>query len=317
MDEKRRAGSSRPTKNGADRVGRPYGGTRVLHMGEWSQWIIRIVGTVIGVGGTAWAIWMMRKYWRNTDPDTKRRRQETVMMPPAALAVVGALVIAFLGAVVALTKTEAALLTNTYLWFGVFVAIGVFFVLCGTRQIIIYDYDRMRYRSAFGKLRVYDFSEVHSMTPILFDLLVHVGRRWILIDMQQDWHPLWDVYHSWQKRNGIPVKKRKYKTKIGRYYGETAGGIGVLVFLTLFSGGGAALFFVFAWMGFQRGQIGAALGISAFGILCLFCMASLYIEADKEKHPKFSRFWWGDRKQWGVPREKRSREEDKKSDKDE
>ena len=120
MDEKRRAGSSRPTKNGADRVVRPYGGTRVLHMGEWSQWIIRIVGTVIGVGGTAWAIWMMRKYWRNTDPDTKRRRQETVMMPPAALAVVGALVIAFLGAVVALTKTEAALLTNTYLWFGVF-----------------------------------------------------------------------------------------------------------------------------------------------------------------------------------------------------
>ena len=283
-------------------------------MSELSQWIIRIVGAVVGVGGTAWSIRMMRKYWRNTDPDTKRRRQETVMMPPMALAMIGTLVIAVLGAILVFAKIEVAQLGNTLLWCGIFFAISVFFVLCGTRQLILYDYDRMRYRSAFGKLRVYDFSEVHSMTPILFDLLVHVGRRWILIDMQQDWHPLWDVYHSWRKRNGIPIKKREYKTKIGRFYGEEPGGIAFLVVLTVFAGGGAAFFFVFAWMGFQRGQIGAALGILAFGLLSLFLLVTLYMEADKEKHPKFSRFWWGDRKQWGVPREKRKKRDNKKSD---
>ena len=284
-------------------------------MGELSQWTIRIIGAVAGVGGTVWAIWMMRKYWRNTDPDTKQRRQETVMMPPMALSMIGTLVIAVLGAILAFTKTEAAQLGNTLLWCGIFFAISVFFVLCGTRQLILYDYDRMRHRSAFGKLRVYDFSEIHSMTPILFDLLVHVGRRWILIDMQQDWHPLWDNYHSWQKRNGIPVKKREYKTKIGRFYGGEPGGIAFLVVLTLFSGGGAALFFTFAWMGFREGQIGAGLGILAFGILCLFLLASLYIEADKEKHPKFAKFWWGDRKQWGVPREKRKKRDEEDNEK--
>ena len=277
--------------------------------------VIKITFAVFSAAATGWAIWMMKKHWSG-DPATKHRQRETVMMPPAALAVIGTFILPVMGALVLFPIKDDSLLKNSLLWSGFFSAIGVLFVLFGTRQVIIYDYDRMRHRSAFGKLRVYDFSEIRSMTPVMFDLLVHVGRRWILIDMQQDWHPLWDVYHSWQKRNGIPIKKREYKTKIGRFYGETPGGIAFLIVLTLFSGGGAVLFFTFAWMGFRKGQIGAGLGILAFGILCLFLLASLYIEADKEKHPKFSKFWWGDRKQWGVPREKRKKNQDEKKDDD-
>lgn len=278
---------------------------------DWNL-TIKIAAAVLSVAATVWSVWMMKKYW-HTDPDTKHRQRETVMMPPAALAVIGTFILPVMGALVLFPIKDDSLLKNSLLWSGFFSAIGVLFILCGTRQLILYDYDRMRYRSAFGKLRTYDFSEIRSMTPILFDLLVHVGHRWILIDAQQDWRSLWDNYHLWRKRNGLPVKKREYKTKVGRFYGEMPGGIGFLVVVTVLMGGGGTFFPVFAWSGFRSGQIGAALGLLAFAALCFFLPVTLYMEADKEKHPKFSKFWWGNPKDWGVPREKRDRKRENKS----
>ena len=285
-------------------------------MSESVKLLVKIAAILLPVAVLVWSLWMMRRHWIKKDPAAKHRRTETMMLRPFLIGLCSPLLLPVIPLIIfdEFKRGDytlfAALLT---LGIGLFVVI--FLVCYGTRQVVIYDYDRLRYRPVFGKLRTYDFSEIRSMTPIVFDLLVHVGHRWILLDMQQDWHPLWDKYHSWRKRNGLPVKKRTYKTALGRAFGEAPGGIGFLAFLFLLFGGGAAFFFsctVWAW---KDGQIEGSILCALIGLISVTCLVLILVAAvNPEKHPRFSKIMLGDMKTWGIP--KRTSQQPKKDEED-
>ncbi len=178
-------------------------------MNLMSKPLVAAGSILLGLGTLAWAVWMFRRYWRDDDPGAKHRRTETIMMRPFLMGYLGAAIMPLLTLLVLLDLRNEIPPLNTLLWLlGIGLALSVFLVCYGARQIIIYDYDHLRYRPVFGKMRSYDFSEVHSMTPIVFDLLVRVGRRWVFIDAQQDWRPLYEKFRLWKIKNGIPVKKQ-------------------------------------------------------------------------------------------------------------
>lgn len=285
-------------------------------MSESVKLLVKIAAILLPAAVLVWSLWMMRQHWVKKDPATKHRRTETMMIQPFIIGFCGLIITPVIPLIIfdELKRDSytlpAALLT---LSFGLFVVI---FLTCyGTRQIVIYDYDHLRYRPVFGRMRTYDFSEIHSMTPIIFDLLVHVGHRWVLLDMQQDWRPLWDKYHSWRKRNGLPVKKRAYKTALGRAFGETPGGIGFLVFLLLFFGGGALLFFLFSGLAWKDRQIEGSILCALIGLISVTCLVLILVAAvNQEKHPRFSKIMLGDMKAWG--RLKRTSQQPKKDKED-
>ena len=138
------------------------------------------------------------------------------------------------------------------------------------------------------------------MTPIVFDLLVRAGRRWIFIDAQQDWRPLYEKYRLWKIKNGIPVKKREHKTALGQAFGQIPGGIGVLVALAAFPSLGAAFFLVVAWMCLRDGKIGYAvisLLIALFSAATLFLI--LFSAANQEKYPRLAKIIIPNLANWG------------------
>ncbi len=213
------------------------------------------------------------------------------MPRPFLMGYLGAAIMPLLALLVLLDLRNEIPPLNTLLWLlGIGLALSVFLVCYGARQIIIYDYDHLRYRPVFGKMRSYDFSEVRSMTPIVFDLLVRVGRRWILLDFQQDWYPLYETYRLWRIRNGLPIKKREYKTGLGRAFGQIPGGIGILAAITLLLSFGAVLFFIVMVRCFRGGAVGS--GIVSL-IFCLFSAVSLFLflfsAANREKYPRLAK----------------------------
>ena len=253
--------------------------------------IIAAVAILLGLGTLAWAVWMLRRYWRDDDPGAKHRRTETLMMRPLLMGFLGAAIMPLLTLLVLLELRNEIPPLNTLLWLlGIGLALSVFFVCYGARQLIIYDYNRLRYRPVFGNMRSYDFSEIRSMTPIAFDLLVRAGKRWIFIDAQQDWRPLYEKFRLWKIKNGIPVKKQEYKTALGRAFGHLPGGIGVLAVLTVFLSLGAAFWLVIAWMCLRDGKIGYAvisLLIALLAAAALFLL--LFSAANQDKYPRLAK----------------------------
>lgn len=260
-------------------------------MNLMSKPLVAAGSILLGLGTMAWAVWMFRRYWREGEPGAKHRRTETIMMRPFLMGTLGAAIMPLLTLLVLLDlKNETPPLNTLLRLLGIGLAISVFLVCYGARQIIVYDYDHLRYRPVFGKMHSYNFSEVRSMTPIVFDLLVRVGRRWIFIDAQQDWRPLYEKYQLWKIKNGIPVKKREYKTALGRAFGQIPGGIGVLAALTIFLSLGAAIWLVIAWMCLRDGNIGYVVITLLFFLLAaatLFLI--LFSAANQEKYPRLAK----------------------------
>ena len=246
---------------------------------------------LLGLGTLAWAVWMLRRYWRDDDPGAKHRRTETIMMRPYVIGFVGAAIMPLLTLVVLLDLGKNKMNLYDLFWLlGNGLVVSVLLVCYAARQIIIYDYDRLRHRPAFGKMRTYDYSEVRSMTPIVFDLLVHVGKRWILIDAMQDWHPLWEKYRFWRMKNGLPVKKREYKTALGRAFGQIPGGIGIILGITAFLSLGALFTLFLAWMCWRDGEVAAMVVSLLFfllGAVGLFLI--LFSAANQEKYPRLAK----------------------------
>ena len=163
----------------------------------------------------------------------------------------------------------------------------------------------------------YNFSEVRSMTPIVFDLLVRVGRRWIFIDAQQDWRPLYEKFRLWKIKNGIPVKKREYKTALGQAFGQIPGGIGVLAVLTIFLSLGAAFWLVIAWMCLSDGKTGyGVIALLFFLLAAATLFLILFSAANQEKYPRLARIMipsfvdWGKAKRIKKPEDKNEKSSD-------
>lgn len=270
-------------------------------MNLMSKPLIAAGSILLGLGTLAWALWMFRRYWRDDDPGAKHRRTETIMMRPFLMGYLGATIMPLLTLLVLLDLRNETPPLNTLLWLlGIGLALSVFLICYGARQIIIYDYGHLRYRPVFGKMHSYDFSEVRFMTPIVFDLLVRVGRRWVFIDAQQDWRPLYEKFRLWKIKNGIPVKKREYKTALGQAFGQIPGGIGVLAVLTIFLSLGAAFFLVIVWMCLRDGKIGYAIIALLFFLLAaatLFLL--LFSAANQEKYPRLARIMIPNFIDWG------------------
>ena len=244
-------------------------------MGALTRQILSVVTIFFSVAAPLWSVWMMRRHWSKKNPAAKHRRTETMMMQPFLVGFTGIIITPLLGwLVLEELGREDFPLQEALLTLGIGLAITIFFVCYGTRQVVIYDYDHLRYRPVFGRMRTYDYSEVRSMTPIVFDLLVHVGHRWILLDFQQNWYPLWDKYHSWRKRNGLSVKKRTYKTALGRAFGEIPGGIGILAMYIVFFTGCAGICLFFTWWAWKDGALGAA---ALFLLVALGSIVSLVL----------------------------------------
>ena len=278
-------------------------------MSESAKLLIKIAAILLPAAVLVWSLWMMRQHWIKKDPATKHRQTETMMMQPFMIGFCGLIITPVIPLIIfdELKRGESSL-GELLLILGICLFLVIFLICYGTRQVVIYDYDHLRYRPVFGRMRTYDFSQIHSMTPIIFDLLVHVGHRWILLDFQQDWRPLWDKYHSWRKRNGLPVKKRTYKTALGRAFGEFPGGIGVLVVIISFFVAGAAFFLFGTVMAWRSGQIGAAVVLLLFAILAITGLVLFLASAvNQEKHPRFSKFMLGDMKTWGKPNRKKAK----------
>lgn len=274
-------------------------------MSESAKLLVKIAAILLPAAVLVWSLWMMRQHWVKKDPATKHRRTETMMMRPFLVGSCSLPLTPVIPLIIfdELERDDCTLL-SALLILGIGLLVVIFLTCYGTRQVFIYDYDHLRHRSAFGKLRTYDFSEVRSMTPIIFDLLVHVGHRWILLDMQQDWHPLWEKYRSWRKRSGLPVKKRTYKTALGHAFGEAPGGIGFLVFLFLLFGGCAAFFFSCAVWAWQDRQIEGSILCALIGLISVTCLVLILVAAvNPEKHPRFSKIMLGGMKAWGKPKQ--------------
>lgn len=280
-------------------------------MNELTKTILTVTTLLLAVAFPVWTVWMIRRHGEKRDPATKRRKTETMMMPLLALAFIGLIILPFCAFLVLYElKRDAMSILGALLTLGIGSVVTVFCVCLGTRQVIIYDYDRLRYRPVFGRMRTYDFSEVRSMTPIVADLLVHVGRRWILIDALQGWHPLRENYLSWRLRHGLPVKKRSYKTAVGRAFGDSPVGMGILAAYTVYFLGGAAVLLVFAILAWKNGEAGPAVAFLLLGIaIIVFYLLILFAAANREKYPRFAKAMLGDMKQWGKPGWMRSKPE--------
>lgn len=261
-------------------------------MDESIRLLIKIAAILLPAAVLVWSLWMIRQHWIKKDPATKHRRTETMMLQPFMIGFCGLIITPLLGwLVLEELGREDYLLQDALLTLGIGLAVAVFFVCYGTRQVVIYDHDHLRYRPVFGKMRTYDFSEIHSMAPIIFDLLVHVGHRWILLDFQQDWYPLWEKYRSWRKRNGLPVKTRTYKTALGRAYGETPGGIGIFAIQLFFLVAGPAFSLFLAVMLWKDRDIGFAIIASLFALFfTVFLILCLLATANPEKYPHLRAF---------------------------
>ncbi len=260
-------------------------------MNLMSKPLVAACSILLGLGTLGWALWMFRRYWRDDDPGAKHRRTETIMPRPFLMGFLGAAIMPLLTLLVLLELRNETPQLNTLLWLlGIGLVLSVFLVCYGARQLVIYDSGHLRCRPVFGKMRTYDFSEVRSMTPIVADLLVRVGRRWILLDFQQDWYPLYETYRLWRIRNGLPVKKREYKTGLGRAFGQIPGGTGILTAITFLLSFGAVLFFVVMLQCFRSGAVGS--GIVSL-LFCLFSAVSLFLflfsAANREKYPRLAK----------------------------
>lgn len=264
-------------------------------MNDLTKTILTVAALLLAVAFPVWTVWMIRRHYVKTDPATKRRKNETRMLRLLVLAFLGLVIMpscAFL--VLYELKRDAMSILGALLTLGIGSVVTVFCVCLGTRQVIIYDYDRLRYRPVFGRMRTYDFSEVRSMTPIVADLLVHVGRRWILIDALQGWHPLRENYLSWRMRHGLPVKKRVYKTALGRAFGAIPGGMGILAAYSVFFLGGAAVLLVFAILAWKNGEAGPAISFLLLGTATIvFYLLILFAAANQEKYPRLAKTMLG------------------------
>lgn len=261
-------------------------------MDESTRLLIKIAAILLPAAVLVWSLWMIRQHWIKKDPATKHRRTETMMLQPFMMGFFGLIITPVIPLIIfdELKRGESSL-GELLLILGIGLVLVTFLICYGTRQVVIYDYDHLRYRPVFGRMRTYDFSQIHSMTPIIFDLLVHVGHRWILLDFQQDWYPLWEKYHSWRKRNGLPVKKRTYKTALGRAYGETPGGIGIFVIQLFFLVAGPAAAFFFAVMAWKDREIGVAIIAALFALFfTVFLILVLLATANPEKYPRLRTF---------------------------
>ena len=266
--------------------------------------IIKIVAIVLTLGLPLWSFWMIRKHWIKKDPGEKYRHPETLMPRPFLFGALGVILMPILGIIVLVEQYKGTiLLDECVLLLSIGFVISVFFVLYGTRWILIYDSNKLRYRPVIGRIRTYDYSEVRSMTPIAFDLLVHVGRRWILIDMLQDWHPLWDKYHYWRIRNGLLVKKKEHKTALGREFGDIPGGISMLVTIIVAAIIPAVGFLAGMVYCFIDGEIVAAVFCLTLAIICIANLILMLIAAAKpDKYPRLAKVMLGNKTTWGQPR---------------
>lgn len=244
------------------------------------------------MGVLVWSVRMLIRHWGKRYPNAKSRWYETLVPRPYLFGILGPLSMLICGGFTLYYLFSKSEDTDIFVLLIIGVFSCVFFILYGTRWILIYSDDKIRYQPIFGAMRTYSFSEIKTMKPILFDLLIRVGRRWILVDAQQNWHPLWEKYHFWQKRNGIPVstKSRVYKTAIGRAFGGILGGWGIFAVYTIILLGDFILFASLAWMCIIDGELGLSI---AFLLFSLFGLVSyiliLFAAAKWEKYPRFSK----------------------------
>lgn len=283
-------------------------------MNDLTRIFITVAAILLAIAFPVWTVWMIRRHCVKKDAATKHRRTETMMVRLLALAFLGVVIMPFCAFIVIHELNRGAMsILGALLTLIIGSAVTAFFVCLGTRQIIIYDYDRLRYRPAFGRMRTYDFSEVRSMKPIVADLLVHVGRRWILIDAMQGWQPLRENYLSWRLRHGLPVKKRTYKTALGRAFGAIPGGMGILAGFAFFLVGGGAVLLVFSILAWKDGEIWPAVFFLLFAAATVaFFALILFAAANQEKCPRLAKTMLGDMKQWGKPRWMRTQPEKEK-----
>ncbi len=271
-----------------------------------------VTAIILSVSVLAWSIWMIRRHVIKKDSATKYRHPEILMLRPFLFCILGPFLIPVVGAIAIIEIVKGtSSMKEMSIFFVAGLLISIFFVLYGTRWILIYDSKKIRYRPIFGKIRTYDFNDIRFMIPIFFDLLVHVGKRFILIDIQQDWHPLWDKYHYWRIKNGLPVKKRVYKTALGREFGSIPGGISILIGLIAIFAIPIILGFYFAILDRSTGGL---IVMSVFAILCFICLfVVFYAVVNKDKHPRFSKRIIGDFRTWGRPRRALSQEKTRQS----
>ena len=104
------------------------------------------------------------------------------------------------------------------------------------------------------------------------------------------------------------MKTRTYKTALGRAFGEIPGGIGFLVVIFLFCGGGGAFCFFVTVMAWKDELVGVSIGMLLFGLLCIATPVLISFAAiNQDKHPRFSKFVIGDMKAWGKPNRKKAK----------
>ena len=107
-------------------------------MNLMSKPLIAAASILLGMGTLAWAVWMFRHYWRDDDPGTKHRRTETLMLRPFLMGTLGAAIMPLLTLLVLMDLRNETPSLYALLWLlGVGLALSVFFVCYGARQIII------------------------------------------------------------------------------------------------------------------------------------------------------------------------------------
>ena len=117
-----------------------------------TRWVLAIIAIILAVVLPIWSVWMIRRHWIKQDPAVKHRRTETMMMQPFIIGLIGPVIMPILSITILIEmKRNQLVLKEAILILGIGLVISVFFVCYGTRQVLIYDYDRLRHRPAFGK----------------------------------------------------------------------------------------------------------------------------------------------------------------------
>jgi len=251
-----------------------------------------------------WTIYMVKKHCSGKTPAEKCKKYEKMMLKPVMM-----FVIAFVVPIGVAVISVAAMCTNEPFSelgaiFAVALPLCVFFTLWASRWNMAYTYDYIRYQPVFGKMRTYSYADVKFMLQIGFDLLVHVGNRWILIDFTQDWTGLLEYYRLWQDQNGKGRKKREPKTKLGKvmrsqYMKGMISGI-VIVF------GGVNAGFIWLVCSTIKNGTFTMVPIICFAVLdviMLFVIVfSIFVAANEDKYPKLAEKWLGKKENRGRKR---------------
>ena len=180
---------------------------------ETKDKLLYLLVTVVGVCLFVWMAFMAKKHCSGKTPAEKCKSYEKMLMRPYLMVVLSFIVSFGLILITVVAFCDKEPFSEVWVVFVVLIAANIVLVLYSTRQIVIYTYDYMRHQPAIGKMRTYNFADVKFMQPILFDLLICVDKRLILLDFQQGWMPLVENYRLWQKQNGKDRKKHEPKTK--------------------------------------------------------------------------------------------------------